>query len=78
MSSGMSCAALGRPRHGAPVKDAALGRYPGPMKTLCLALLAAAFLAACEREGPLERAGENADRAIERAGDKIEKATDRK
>jgi predicted small lipoprotein YifL len=48
------------------------------MKTLCLALLAVAFLAACEREGPLERAGENADRAIERAGDKIENATDRK
>jgi len=48
------------------------------MKTLCLALLAAAFLAACEREGPLERAGEKVDRAIERTGDKIENATDRK
>jgi predicted small lipoprotein YifL len=48
------------------------------MKALILALLAAAFLAACEREGPLERAGEKVDRAVERAGDKIEDATDRK
>ena len=48
------------------------------MKTFCLALIAALSLAACEREGPLERAGEKADRAIERAGDKIENATDRR
>jgi hypothetical protein len=48
------------------------------MKTLCLALLAAAFLVACEREGPLERAGEKVDNAVERAGDKIEDATERK
>ena len=48
------------------------------MKTLCLVLLAAAFLAACEREGPLERAGEKVDRAVENAGDRIENATDRK
>ena len=48
------------------------------MKALCLELLAAAFLAACEREGPLDRAGEKVDRAIERTGDKIENATDRK
>ncbi len=48
------------------------------MKALSLALLAAFFLGACEREGPLERAGEKADRAIERAGDKNENATDRR
>ena len=33
-------------------------------------------LLACEREGPLERAGEKVDRAAERAGDKAEKAVD--
>ena len=48
------------------------------MKALCLALLAAALVAACDREGPLERAGESVDRAAERAGDKIERATDRR
>ena len=36
------------------------------------------LLAACEREGPLERAGEKVDRAVERAGDKVEDATDRR
>lgn len=49
------------------------------MKKLIAAALAAALsLAACEREGPMERAGEKVDRAVERAGDKIENATDRK
>lgn len=48
------------------------------MKALPLVVLAAFFLVACERQGPLERAGEKADRAIERAGDKIENATDRR
>ena len=48
------------------------------MKALLPALLAAFFLAACDREGPLERAGEKVDRAIERTGDKIENATDRR
>jgi hypothetical protein len=33
-------------------------------------------LLACEREGPLERAGERVDRAAERAGDKAERAVD--
>jgi hypothetical protein len=32
---------------------------------------------ACEREGPMERAGEKVDKAVEEAGDKVEKATDR-
>jgi hypothetical protein len=48
------------------------------MKAICLALLAAAFLVACDRQGPLEKAGEKVDRAVERAGDRIENATDRK
>jgi hypothetical protein len=34
-------------------------------------------LAACDREGPMERAGEKVDKAVEEAGDKMEKATDR-
>lgn len=43
---------------------------------IALSLLLA--LAACDREGPLERAGEAVDRTVERAGDKVEDATDRK
>jgi hypothetical protein len=34
-------------------------------------------IAACDREGPMERAGEKVDKAVEEAGDKVEKATDR-
>jgi len=34
-------------------------------------------LAACDREGPMERAGEQIDKTAEKAGDKVEKATDR-
>lgn len=34
-------------------------------------------LAACDREGPMERAGEKVDKSVERAGDKVERATDR-
>jgi predicted small lipoprotein YifL len=48
------------------------------MRTSFIALFRLAALAGCEREGPLERAGESADRTIERAGDKVENATDRK
>jgi hypothetical protein len=33
-------------------------------------------LAACDREGPLERAGERVDRAAERTADRAEKAVD--
>jgi hypothetical protein len=32
---------------------------------------------ACDREGPMERAGEKVDRSVERAGDKVERATDK-
>ena len=34
-------------------------------------------LTGCEREGPMERAGEKIDRSVERAGDKAERATNR-
>jgi hypothetical protein len=34
-------------------------------------------LTACDREGPMERAGEKVDRSVERAGDKVERATDK-
>jgi hypothetical protein len=43
------------------------GRYAGAMRTSFIALFLLAALAGCEREGPLER-----------AGDKVENATDRK
>jgi predicted small lipoprotein YifL len=36
-----------------------------------------AGLAACDREGPMERAGEKVDESVEKAGDKMEKATDK-
>lgn len=39
--------------------------------------LAIAGLAGCEREGPMERAGEKIDNAAEEAGDKIEDAGDK-
>jgi hypothetical protein len=34
-------------------------------------------LTACDREGPMERAGEKVDRSVERAGDKVERSTDK-
>ncbi|HYN54113.1 MAG TPA: hypothetical protein VES38_05360 [Methylotenera sp.] len=34
-------------------------------------------LAACEKQGPAERAGEKMDNAAEKMGDKIEDATDK-
>jgi hypothetical protein len=35
-------------------------------------------LTACEREGPMERAGEKIDKSAEKAGDKVERATERR
>ena len=35
-------------------------------------------LTACDREGPMERAGEKIDRSAEKAGDKIDRATERR
>jgi len=34
-------------------------------------------LAACDNDGPLEQAGEKADKAIDNAGDQIDKAGDK-
>ncbi|MFA5531424.1 MAG: hypothetical protein WDA11_12230 [Thiohalomonadaceae bacterium] len=45
--------------------------------SLFAAAILAATLAACEREGPAERAGESVDEGVERAGEEIERATDR-
>jgi F0F1-type ATP synthase membrane subunit b/b' len=42
----------------------------------CAAALAL-FLAACEKEGPAERAGKAIDQSAEQVGDKIEDATDK-
>lgn len=36
-----------------------------------------AGLTACEREGPMERAGEKIDETVEKTGDKVERATDK-
>jgi predicted small lipoprotein YifL len=51
------------------------------MKKLVLPVVAGILmfggLAACDREGPMERAGEKIDKTVEKAGDKAEKATDR-
>ncbi len=35
------------------------------------------LLGACEKEGPMERAGEQVDEAVEETGDALEQATDR-
>jgi predicted small lipoprotein YifL len=34
-------------------------------------------LSGCEREGPMERAGEKVDRGVDKAGDSLENAGDR-
>jgi len=36
--------------------------------------IAALCLVACEREGPMERAGKQADKAVDKAGEQIERA----
>ena len=40
-------------------------------------MLLVSGLTACDREGPMERAGEKVDRSVERAGDKVERSTDK-
>lgn len=42
-----------------------------------LAFFFALGLSGCEREGPMERAGEKVDRGVEKTGDSLEKAGDR-
>lgn len=46
----------------------------GALVSAAIAMLA---LTACEREGPLERAGERVDRGVEKAGESLERAGDR-
>ena len=50
-----------------------------PSKSLTvIAIIAfAATLAACHKEGPMERAGKSVDNAVAKAGDKIEQAGDK-
>lgn len=48
-------------------------------KTLAAALLVSALiipLSACDREGPLEEAGEEIDETVEDIGDAVDDATD--
>lgn len=50
-------------------------------KSVAAALTAAVLvvgLFGCEKQGPLESAGKQVDKAVEKAGDKIEDATRRK
>lgn len=46
----------------------------GAVTSAAIAMLA---LSGCEREGPMERAGERVDRGVEKAGDSLERAGDR-
>lgn len=43
------------------------------MKAFYVALVVLALLAACDREGPAERAGENIDRAAEDVRDAVKR-----
>ena len=44
------------------------------MKTLIAGFALLALLAACQKEGPAERAGRNIDQATDKAGRSIERA----
>lgn len=48
-------------------------------KTIWAAMAAALLLtlAACEKEGPMERAGEKADKAVEEAGERVDNAVEK-
>ncbi len=48
-----------------------------PMHALLLACAAALSLAACQKEGPAEKAGKAIDQSAEKAGEKIESATEK-
>lgn len=67
-------------RHFGPTKITEEGSMTG-FKKLTTPVLAGILmlvgLTACDREGPMERAGEKVDRSVERAGDKVERATDK-
>lgn len=45
--------------------------------TVAVTAALAFALAACEKEGPAERAGKEIDQAVEQAGDKVEEAKDK-
>lgn len=67
---------------GGPVKKSPKGRVSMTIfKKLVLPTVAGILLlgglTACEREGPMERAGEKIDETVERAGDKVERTTDK-
>ena len=51
-----------------------------PIKPLAVfAIVAfATTLTACQKEGPMERAGKKVDNAVEKTGDKIQDATNNK
>lgn len=46
------------------------------LKMTILVFAASLLLGACENQGPLEEAGENADEAIEQASENVEDAVD--
>jgi hypothetical protein len=47
------------------------------LAAVTIAGLTLALLTACEREGPMERAGKEIDRGVERSGEAMEKAGDK-
>lgn len=50
------------------------------MRRFVMALLlgmSIGMLAGCEQEGPMERAGEEVDQAVDDAGDRVDDATER-
>lgn len=51
-------------------------RQPGKLMTLTGAMLLTAAIAACDRDGPAERAGEKIDNAVENTGEAVENTGD--
>jgi hypothetical protein len=49
-------------------------KFNTPVAATIALVLAVAGLAACEREGPMERAGKAVDNAGEKVGEKVENA----
>lgn len=45
--------------------------------TVLMTIVLMVGLSGCKKEGPLEKAGKNVDKAIEKAGDQVEKAGDK-
>jgi hyperosmotically inducible protein len=52
-------------------------KISGHLRSAGLSLLLAAGLAACDKPGPAERAGEKIDRTVDKAGAKIGEAVDK-